>query len=83
MPPDGSLSHIMQTLNMSINMPKPDLQVFRGDPGDYYNFINNFEASVTIKLSDDRQKLTYLLQFYGGDAKYSIACCVTFRVLQG
>ncbi|KAJ8031888.1 hypothetical protein HOLleu_25240 [Holothuria leucospilota] len=66
----------MQTLNMSINMPKPDLQVFRGNPGIYYSFINNFEARVATKLTDDRQKLTYLLQVCGGDAKDSIACCV-------
>ncbi|XP_071834278.1 uncharacterized protein [Apostichopus japonicus] len=80
---ESNLSQFMQAINLSVHMPKPELEVFTGNPVEYWSFINNFEASIASKVSDDRVKLTYLLQFCENEVKDSISCCVLMEPTEG
>ncbi|XP_071479017.1 uncharacterized protein [Diadema antillarum] len=71
-----STTQLCNMLMLSMNMPKPDMITFDGDPIKYWNFMNSFDVNVASKISDDRMKLMYLVQFCEGKAKESIECCV-------
>ena len=78
---ENGLTKVMQALGLSVNMPKPEISSFEGNPLGYWNFINNFD--VARKATDDRARLTYLIQFCTGKARASIETCVLLEASQG
>ncbi|XP_041461181.1 uncharacterized protein LOC121412436 [Lytechinus variegatus] len=70
------LTQLFQALNLSANLPKPDLMTFNGKPIDYQSFINNFEINIEGKIADNRTRLMYLIQYCSGVARSSIENCV-------
>ncbi|XP_060596965.1 uncharacterized protein LOC132750912 [Ruditapes philippinarum] len=67
----------------SLNLPKPELLTFNGNPSDYGKFICNFETNIESRVNDNRLKLSYLIQFCQGDAKRSIEDCVVLPTEEG
>ncbi|XP_045214465.2 uncharacterized protein LOC123564751 [Mercenaria mercenaria] len=67
----------------SLNLPKPELLTFSGNPADYCKFIKNFETNIEMRLKDNRLKLSYLVQFCNGDARRSIEDCVVLPSDEG
>ena len=57
----------------AFSMPKPEIQVFRGDPTEYYKFICCFENNIAKRAPDDGARLGYLIQFCEGEAKECIS----------
>ena len=57
----------------AFSMPKPEIQVFRGDPAEYYKFIRCFENNIASRAHDDGARLSYLIQFCEGEAKECIS----------
>lgn len=70
------LAQLVKAMTLAINTPKPELLSFSGDPADYSGFINNFDVNIASKVSEDRVRLTYLIQFCKGKARESIENCV-------
>ncbi|XP_071491771.1 uncharacterized protein [Diadema antillarum] len=76
------VNQMFQAIDLALNMPKPEIAVFDGNPLEYWGFINQFETTVASKTSDERVKLTYLIQYCRGKAKESIENC-TFLDKEG
>ena len=57
----------------AFSMPKPEIQVFRGDPAEYHKFIHCFENNIESRAHDDGARLSYLIQFCEGEAKECIS----------
>ncbi|XP_063967618.1 uncharacterized protein LOC129271341 [Lytechinus pictus] len=72
----SNMTKMFNALDLVMNMPKPEMKVFDGNPLDYCAFISSFDATVASKISDDRAKLTYLIQYCSSKAKDSIENCV-------
>ncbi|XP_033102416.1 uncharacterized protein LOC117105400 [Anneissia japonica] len=58
-------------------MPKPEIISFDGNPFEYWNFTNAFDVNIARRATDDRARLTYLIQFCTGKAKSSIENCAS------
>ena len=43
-------------------LPKPSIEVFDGDPFDYWGFVNRFEIHIASRVATDDLRLVYLLQ---------------------
>ena len=69
---DTAFQRLATTLQEGFNLPKPELLTFNGTPIDYSKFIRNFEANIENSVSDDKQRLSYLIQFCNGEAKSCI-----------
>ena len=54
-----------------------------GDPAEYWSFVTSFETNIGSKVTDDRMKLNYLVQFCRGRAKESIENCVLMEPSEG
>lgn len=67
---------LQDAMLLSMNLPKPDIPRFSGDPIDYWGFINNFEVNIAKRLNDDRFTLSYLIQFCTGKAHAAIENCI-------
>ncbi|XP_038062679.1 uncharacterized protein LOC119733173 [Patiria miniata] len=78
-----NLAQLVQAMTLAINTPKPELLSFSGDPADYSGFIHNFDVNIASKVSEDRVKLTYLIQFCRGKARESIENCVLMEEKAG
>ena len=63
-----------ELVNM-MNVPKLTIDVFDGNPLQYQKFMSIFDETVGDKVSDDRAKLTRLLQYTTGPAKAAIENC--------
>jgi len=72
----NSVSDLCNMLMVSMNMPKPELIRFDGDPIKYCSFMNSFDVNVACKVNDDKTRLMYLLSYCEGRAKECIECCV-------
>ena len=55
-----SATQLCDALLMAVNIPKPEMVKFDGDPMNYWNFINSFEVNIANKAKDERTKLMYL-----------------------
>lgn len=77
--PDTNASYIFEGMLHSLNMPKPDIITFDGNPSCYWNFMHSFETNVEARVKDDKMRLTYLIQFCKGKARESIEDCVLIR----
>ncbi|MCG8069349.1 MAG: DUF1759 domain-containing protein, partial [Candidatus Thiodiazotropha taylori] len=73
---DSAFQRLATTLQEGFNLPKPELLTFNGTPTDYCKFIKNFEVNIENSISDDRLRLSYLIQYCNGEAKSSIEDCV-------
>lgn len=63
-------------LQEGFSLPKPELLTFSGSALEYCKFIKNFETNVECKVSDNRLRLSYLIQYCTGEAKSCIEDCV-------
>ncbi|XP_014675114.1 PREDICTED: uncharacterized protein LOC106815198 [Priapulus caudatus] len=72
----GSTQQVLQSLAAVIDLPRPELLTFDGDPKKYFKFISNFETSIGSRNLDDRIKLSYLIQQCSGPARDCIEDCV-------
>lgn len=73
---DRMLDHYGEGIYLATTLPKPELLQFSGDAKDYFRFITNFEVNLGSQLSDNRLKLSYLIQYCKGEAKSVIENCV-------
>ncbi|XP_053400462.1 uncharacterized protein LOC128557274 [Mercenaria mercenaria] len=72
----SEFERLASILQEGFNLPKPELLAFNGSVIDYTKFIKNFETNVESKVSDNRLKLSYLIQYCSGEAKSCIEDCV-------
>ncbi|CAH8289050.1 unnamed protein product [Schistosoma bovis] len=57
-------------------LPKVELSYFDGEPRGYWKFIRQFETYVASRVTDDSQRLLYLIHYCKGKAKTAIEGCV-------
>ena len=69
---DEAFQHLATTLQEGFNLPKPELLTFNGTCTDYCKFTSNFDTNIGSRVSDDRLRLSYLIQYCNGDAKSCI-----------
>ena len=69
---DAAFQKLATTLQEGFNLPKPELLTFNGTPTNYCKFVKNFEANIETSVSDDRLRLSYLIQYCNCDTKSSI-----------
>ena len=77
---DAAFQQLVTTLQEDFNHSKPELLTFNGTPTDYCKFISNFD---TNRVSDDRLRLSYLIQYCNGEAKSIIEDCVLLEPSEG
>ena len=80
---DQVFSRLANTLHEGFNLPKPELLRFNGSILEYCKFVNNFETNIENRVSDDRLKLSYLIQFCDGKAKRAIENCTLLEPSEG
>ena len=80
---DAALQKLATTLQEGFNLPKPELLTFNGSPTNYCKFVKNFEANIETSVSDDRLRLSYLIQYCNGEAISSIEDCVLLEPSDG
>ena len=80
---DAAFQQLANTLQEGFNLPKPELLTFNGTPADYCKFISNFETNIGTRVSDDRLRLSYLIQYCNGEAKSCIEDCVLLEPSEG
>ena len=80
---DAAFKQLATTLQEGFNLPKPELMTFNGTPTDYCKFIKNFETNIESSISDNRLRLSYLIQYCNGEAKSSIEDCVLLEPIDG
>ena len=80
---DAAFKQLATTLQEGFNLPKPEMLTFNGTPTDYCKFIKNFETNIENSKSDNRLRLSYLIQYYNGEAKSSIEDCVLLKPSDG
>ena len=57
------------------HLPRLELETFNGDPSRYHTFMISFDRNVDCLGSDHDGKLSRLIQFTSGTAKYAICRC--------
>ena len=77
------LNDIIHAVDVALNMPKPEMTTFSGNPLEYWSFTNQFEATVASRPIDDKAKLMYLIQFCSGTAKSSIENYIFLNAKEG
>ena len=80
---DAAFQQLATTLQEGFNLPKPELLTFNGTPTNYCKFISNFDTNIGTRVSDDRLRLSYLIQYCNGEAKSSIEDCVLLGPSEG
>lgn len=80
---DTAFERLASSLHEGFNLPKPELFTFSGNPMDYCKFMKNFETNIEAKVSDNQQRLSYLIQYCVGEAKNSIEDCVLLDTNEG
>lgn len=80
---DLAFQKLASTLHEGFNLPKPELFTFSGKPTEYSKFVKNFETNIESKVSDDRLRLSYLIQYCEGEAKVCIEDCVLLEPCEG
>lgn len=73
----------LATLTERVSLPKPELMYFDGNPKDYFKFVTNFECNLACKVSNNKSKLSYLIQYCTGEAKRLIEDCVLYDPEEG
>ena len=70
------LTGLANFLQNYLTLPPPELFSFSGEAIDYNKFIQNFEANIEQKVSDNRQRLNYLIKYTKGEPRELIEACV-------
>lgn len=78
---DITQSLLKQTLSSSL--PAKTIPLFSGDPLEYHLFIRAFEHGVEDKTESDRDRLYYLEQHTGGDAREIVRSCLHMDASSG
>ena len=73
---DEAFQHLARTLQEGFNLPKPELLTSNGTSTDYCKFTSNFDTNIGSRVSDDRLRLSFLIQYCNGEAKSCIEDCV-------
>ena len=66
-----------------LNLPKPSLTTFDGDPIDFHFFMNSFDACIHAACFSDACKLNRLLDLCKGKAHSVIRSCSLMQPTQG
>ena len=66
---EGQLQHVLTEMIKVQSAPKPDLDVFSGNPLDYPFFKASFKEVVENVVEDQRGRLTRLIRYTTGSAK--------------
>ena len=80
---DQAFQRLATALHEGFNLPKPELLRFNGSPLEYCKFICNFEANIEHRVSDNKLKLSYLIQYCDVEARASIEDCVLLKPHEG
>ncbi|CAH8607335.1 unnamed protein product [Schistosoma haematobium] len=64
-------------------LPKVELSYIDGEPRGYWKFIRQFETYVASRVTDDSQRLLYLIHYCKGKAKTAIEGCVMMEASSG
>ncbi|CAH8464629.1 unnamed protein product [Schistosoma bovis] len=64
-------------------LPKVELSYFDGEPRGYWKFIRQFETYIASRVTDDSQRLLYLMHYCKGKAKTAIEGCVMMEASSG
>ena len=75
------LGHLASVLHEGFALPKPELFSFSGNSIDFCKFINNFEVNIEQKVSSNKQRLSYLIQYCTGEVKELIEDCVMLGLM--
>ncbi|XP_071944680.1 uncharacterized protein [Antedon mediterranea] len=65
----------MDSLVKAMSLPRPELQMYDGNPLRYWPFIRAFDVLMS-EVSDDNFKLTTLLKYCRGRASDALQCCL-------
>ncbi|CAH8581618.1 unnamed protein product [Schistosoma bovis] len=68
---------------VGLELPKVELSYFDGQPRGYWIFIRQFETYVASRVTDDSQRLLYLMHYCKGKAKRAIEGCVMMEASSG
>lgn len=68
---------------VGLELPKVELCYFDGKPKEYWKFIKQYDTYVAARVSDDSQRLLYLLHYCKGKAKAAIEGCVMMEATSG
>ncbi|KAL0150819.1 hypothetical protein M9458_051514 [Cirrhinus mrigala] len=90
---EGNLYRVMQRQNEIIEMfvrqqnvshlPPRDIPIFSGNLMEYRTFVRAFEHAIDNKTENARDKLYYLEQYTGGEAKDLVRSCVHMEPNKG
>ena len=78
-----SFQSMASTIRQGFALPKHELSRFDGKPLDFWNFIRTFESNIERNVSDESEKLSFLLQYCSGAARNAIKSCVSMDPLLG
>lgn len=73
----------LRSLSHAINLPRPKLHAFSGDPLEYWSFIHLFDNFIVKNTTTDSERLMYLLQFTTGEANKLVKCCTMMNPCEG
>ena len=69
---DRELSKMMCSLLQHQSAPDIEIEIFRGDPLEYYYFMSVLKEAVEYKIADPHGRFVRLLEFTEGEAKDTI-----------
>lgn len=70
-------------LSLSLTLPSSEVQVFDGDPANYYNFVRSFTNLIEAKTTDSKMHLHYLVQYTRGDVHDLMKSCLAMEPDRG
>ena len=70
-------------LSLSLTLPSSEVQVFDGDPTNYYNFVRSFTNLIEAKTTDSKIRLHYLVQYTRGDVLDLMKSCLVMESERG
>ena len=68
---------------MRLDLPKVELSTFDGEPTCYWSFIRQFQMHIESRVSDESQRLSYLLHYCRGRARRAIESCIMLKASSG
>lgn len=72
----GNLEQVLSQLVHGVSMPKIEIEAFDGSPLKFHSFLRSFKLNVADRLSDNGQRLSYLIYYCKDPAKRAIQHCV-------
>ena len=78
-----NVKSLAETMHEGINLPKPEILHFNGNPRDYTKFMTCFDANIECQVRSCQRKLNYLIQFCNGEARAAIEDCIMLDPEEG